>query len=116
MRHSCLPHLCLSPMFCAVEPGADLFCPLQCSARCGTQGTMKREVRCSVEASLCDESQKPSSEKACTGPPCDRRWTASDWGPVSPEGLLLLAANAGRREQGLSHATALFWQRLNCTS
>ncbi|NXN10858.1 ATL2 protein, partial [Indicator maculatus] len=55
----------------------------ECSARCGTQGTMKREVRCSVEASLCDESQKPSSEKACTGPPCDRRWTASDWGPCS---------------------------------
>ncbi|KAF1518244.1 ADAMTS-like protein 2, partial [Eudyptula minor] len=55
----------------------------ECSARCGTQGTRKREVRCSVEAPLCDESQKPSSEKACTGPPCDRRWTASDWGPCS---------------------------------
>ncbi|NXK84348.1 ATL2 protein, partial [Amazona guildingii] len=55
----------------------------ECSARCGTQGMMKREVRCSVEASLCDESQKPSSEKACTGPPCDRHWTASDWGPCS---------------------------------
>lgn len=56
---------------------------------------MKREVRCSVEAPLCDESRKPSSEKVCTGPPCDRRWTASDWGPVSLEGLLLLARNAG---------------------
>ncbi|XP_010016310.1 PREDICTED: ADAMTS-like protein 2, partial [Nestor notabilis] len=55
----------------------------ECSARCGTQGMMKREVRCSVEAPLCDETQKPSSEKACTGPPCDRRWTASDWGPCS---------------------------------
>ncbi|KFV98710.1 ADAMTS-like 2, partial [Eurypyga helias] len=55
----------------------------ECSARCGTQGTMKREVRCSVDAPLCDESRKPSSEKACTGPPCDRRWTASDWGPCS---------------------------------
>ncbi|NXQ83690.1 ATL2 protein, partial [Nyctibius grandis] len=55
----------------------------ECSARCGTQGTMKREVRCSVEAPLCDESRKPSSEKVCTGPPCDRRWTASDWGPCS---------------------------------
>ncbi|NWU68013.1 ATL2 protein, partial [Pterocles burchelli] len=55
----------------------------ECSARCGTQGTMKREVRCSVEAPLCDESQKPSSEKTCAGPPCDRRWTASDWGPCS---------------------------------
>ncbi|NXG89768.1 ATL2 protein, partial [Stercorarius parasiticus] len=55
----------------------------ECSARCGMQGTMKREVRCSVEASLCNESQKPSSEKACTGPPCGRRWTTSDWGPCS---------------------------------
>ncbi|NXG44859.1 ATL2 protein, partial [Psilopogon haemacephalus] len=55
----------------------------ECSARCGAQGTMKREVRCSVEAPLCDESQKPNSEKACTGPPCDRRWTASSWGPCS---------------------------------
>ncbi|KFQ95832.1 ADAMTS-like 2, partial [Nipponia nippon] len=55
----------------------------ECSARCGTQGTMKREVRCSVEAPVCDESRKPSSEKACTGPPCDRRWTTSDWGPCS---------------------------------
>ncbi|NWS12137.1 ATL2 protein, partial [Pachyramphus minor] len=55
----------------------------ECSARCGTQGTMRREVRCSVEVSLCDEAQKPSSEKVCTGPPCDRRWTASDWGPCS---------------------------------
>uniref|UniRef100_A0A8C9N5Z6 ADAMTS-like protein 2 n=1 Tax=Serinus canaria TaxID=9135 RepID=A0A8C9N5Z6_SERCA len=55
----------------------------ECSARCGTAGTMKREVRCSVEAPLCDESLKPSSEKECTGPPCDRRWTASDWGPCS---------------------------------
>ncbi|NXJ10996.1 ATL2 protein, partial [Odontophorus gujanensis] len=55
----------------------------ECSARCGSQGTMKREVRCSVEAALCDESLKPSSEKECTGPPCDRRWTASDWGPCS---------------------------------
>ncbi|NWV71388.1 ATL2 protein, partial [Malurus elegans] len=55
----------------------------ECSARCGSPGTMKREVRCSVEAAACDESRKPSSEKACTGPPCDRRWTASDWGPCS---------------------------------
>ncbi|NWQ62523.1 ATL2 protein, partial [Neopipo cinnamomea] len=55
----------------------------ECSARCGTQGTMRREVRCSVEVSLCDEARKPSSEKVCTGPPCDRRWTASDWGPCS---------------------------------
>ncbi|NXP66588.1 ATL2 protein, partial [Chloropsis cyanopogon] len=55
----------------------------ECSARCGTTGTMRREVRCSGDAALCDESRKPSSEKPCSGPPCDRRWTASDWGPCS---------------------------------
>uniref|UniRef100_A0A8C5NS46 PLAC domain-containing protein n=1 Tax=Junco hyemalis TaxID=40217 RepID=A0A8C5NS46_JUNHY len=55
----------------------------ECSARCGAAGTMKREVRCSVEAPLCDESRRPSSERECTGPPCDRRWTASEWGPCS---------------------------------
>ncbi|NXD15270.1 ATL2 protein, partial [Nothocercus nigrocapillus] len=55
----------------------------ECSARCGAQGMMKREVRCSVDAPVCDESQKPSSEKACAGPPCDRRWIASEWGPCS---------------------------------
>ncbi|NWU25247.1 ATL2 protein, partial [Dyaphorophyia castanea] len=55
----------------------------ECSARCGTPGTMKREVRCSGEAALCDESRRPSSEQPCLGPPCDRRWTASDWGPCS---------------------------------
>ncbi|NXB84962.1 ATL2 protein, partial [Vidua chalybeata] len=55
----------------------------ECSARCGTPGTMKREVRCSVEAALCDKSRKPSGEKECMGPPCDRRWTTSDWGPCS---------------------------------
>ncbi|KAM7162155.1 ADAMTS-like protein 2 [Macrochelys suwanniensis] len=55
----------------------------ECSARCSSQGMMKREVRCSVEPGLCDEALKPVSEKECTGPPCDRRWIASDWGPCS---------------------------------
>ncbi|XP_054836309.1 ADAMTS-like protein 2 [Eublepharis macularius] len=55
----------------------------ECSARCGSPGTMKREVRCSVEPHLCNESLKPVSEKECSGPPCDRHWTASDWGPCS---------------------------------
>uniref|UniRef100_A0A674JAI3 PLAC domain-containing protein n=1 Tax=Terrapene triunguis TaxID=2587831 RepID=A0A674JAI3_9SAUR len=55
----------------------------ECSARCSSQGMMKREVRCSVEPALCDEALKPVSEKECTGPPCDRRWIASDWGPCS---------------------------------
>ncbi|NXX86739.1 ATL2 protein, partial [Urocolius indicus] len=55
----------------------------ECSARCGAQGMMKRAVRCSVDVPLCDESQKPSGEKACAGPPCDRQWTVSEWGPCS---------------------------------
>ncbi|KFO88410.1 ADAMTS-like 2, partial [Buceros rhinoceros silvestris] len=67
----------------ACGPQWELSAWSECSARCGTQGTMKREVRCSVEAAVCDETQKPSSEKACTGPPCDRHWTASEWGPCS---------------------------------
>lgn len=70
---------------------------------------MKREVRCSVEAPLCDESQKPSSEKACTGPPCDRHWTASDWGPVSAEGLLLLGMQGWQEAAG---RPSCYWKPL----
>ncbi|XP_074078259.1 ADAMTS-like protein 2 isoform X2 [Macrotis lagotis] len=55
----------------------------ECSARCGGQGTMKREVRCSVGLKLCNEATKPVGEKECLGPPCSRQWTASDWGPCS---------------------------------
>ncbi|XP_072429592.1 ADAMTS-like protein 2 isoform X2 [Chiloscyllium punctatum] len=55
----------------------------ECSARCGTRGSMRREVRCSVDPRLCDEYTKPTNKKECMGPPCDRRWTASDWGPCS---------------------------------
>ncbi|XP_072854273.2 ADAMTS-like protein 2 isoform X2 [Pogona vitticeps] len=55
----------------------------ECSARCGGPGILKREVRCSVEPSLCSELVKPVSERECTGPPCDRHWTVSDWGPCS---------------------------------
>ncbi|XP_031824432.1 ADAMTS-like protein 2 [Sarcophilus harrisii] len=55
----------------------------ECSARCGGQGTMRREVRCSLGPSLCNESTRPVGEKDCLGPPCDRQWTVSDWGPCS---------------------------------
>ncbi|XP_074164602.1 ADAMTS-like protein 2 isoform X3 [Sminthopsis crassicaudata] len=55
----------------------------ECSARCGGQGTMRREVRCSLGPSLCNESMRPAGEKDCLGPPCDRQWTVSDWGPCS---------------------------------
>ncbi|XP_029139035.1 ADAMTS-like protein 2 [Protobothrops mucrosquamatus] len=55
----------------------------ECSARCGSQGTMRREVRCSVKPKLCNQSTKPVNEKECLGPPCDRHWAVSDWGPCS---------------------------------
>lgn len=43
-----------------------------------------RDIRCSEEEKLCDASARPLAEKNCTGPPCDRQWTVSDWGPVRP--------------------------------
>lgn len=41
-----------------------------------------RDIRCSEDEKLCDASARPLAEKNCTGPPCDRQWTVSDWGPV----------------------------------
>ncbi|XP_066453519.1 ADAMTS-like protein 2 [Eleutherodactylus coqui] len=55
----------------------------ECSAACGTEGAMKREVKCSAESSQCDESIKPPSEKSCLGPPCDHHWTSTEWRPCS---------------------------------
>ncbi|KAI4893227.1 hypothetical protein NFI96_025574 [Prochilodus magdalenae] len=55
----------------------------ECSARCGGRGVRSREVRCSMDARLCNESARPLSQKECEGPLCDRRWTVSDWGPCS---------------------------------
>uniref|UniRef100_A0A672NWU3 Si:ch211-267e7.3 n=1 Tax=Sinocyclocheilus grahami TaxID=75366 RepID=A0A672NWU3_SINGR len=55
----------------------------ECSARCGGRGVRSREVRCSMETRLCNESTRPVSQRECEGPPCDRRWTVSDWGPCS---------------------------------
>ncbi|XP_026790360.2 ADAMTS-like protein 2 isoform X2 [Pangasianodon hypophthalmus] len=55
----------------------------ECSARCGRRGVRSREVRCSMDARLCSESTRPISQRECDGPPCDRRWTVSDWGPCS---------------------------------
>ncbi|XP_056149822.1 ADAMTS-like protein 2 [Lampris incognitus] len=54
-----------------------------CSARCGSWGVQTREVRCSMETRLCNVSSKPTMSQQCEGPPCDRRWTVSDWGPCS---------------------------------
>lgn len=36
-----------------------------------------------MDARLCNESTRPINQRECDGPPCDRRWTVSDWGPVS---------------------------------
>lgn len=56
----------------------------QCPARCGERSVVTRDIRCSEEEKLCDASARPLAEKNCTGPPCDRQWTVSDWGPVRP--------------------------------
>ncbi|XP_068426651.1 ADAMTS-like protein 2 isoform X3 [Clinocottus analis] len=55
----------------------------ECSARCGSRGVRTREVRCSMEMRLCNKSSEPIESQECEGPPCDRRWTVSDWGPCS---------------------------------
>ncbi|KAM8851087.1 ADAMTS-like protein 2 isoform 1-T1 [Spinachia spinachia] len=55
----------------------------ECSARCGSRGVRTREVRCSMEMRLCNKSSQPMESQECEGPPCDRRWTVSDWGPCS---------------------------------
>uniref|UniRef100_A0A3B3ZPJ7 PLAC domain-containing protein n=1 Tax=Periophthalmus magnuspinnatus TaxID=409849 RepID=A0A3B3ZPJ7_9GOBI len=55
----------------------------QCSARCGAQGVRSRDVRCSMDLTLCNQTSRPLDRQPCEGPPCDRRWTVSDWGPCS---------------------------------
>ncbi|EMP34638.1 ADAMTS-like protein 2 [Chelonia mydas] len=55
----------------------------KCSARCGERSVVTRDIRCSEDEKLCDMNTKPPAEKNCTGPPCDRQWTVSDWGPCS---------------------------------
>eukprot|EP00079_Xenopus_tropicalis_P024830 XP_012817872.1 PREDICTED: ADAMTS-like protein 2 isoform X3 [Xenopus tropicalis] len=55
----------------------------ECLASCGSEGAMRREVRCSSDLHQCDESIKPQAEKPCQGPPCDHHWTSSEWGPCS---------------------------------
>ncbi|XP_040000317.1 ADAMTS-like protein 2 isoform X2 [Xiphias gladius] len=55
----------------------------ECSARCGSRGVRTREVRCSMEMRLCNKSSQPIESQQCEAPPCDRRWTVSDWGPCS---------------------------------
>ncbi|XP_018601974.1 ADAMTS-like protein 2 [Scleropages formosus] len=55
----------------------------ECPAKCGSRGQVTREVRCSDEMSSCDVSSRPPSSRNCTGPPCERHWSVSEWGPCS---------------------------------
>ncbi|KAJ7308126.1 hypothetical protein JRQ81_008637 [Phrynocephalus forsythii] len=55
----------------------------ECTAKCGERSLVSRDIQCSEEERLCDPSARPPAEKNCTGPPCDRQWTVSDWGPCS---------------------------------
>lgn len=56
---------------------------IQCPAKCGRKAQVTRDVRCSDETRPCDPMTKPPNVKNCTGPPCERQWTVSEWGPVS---------------------------------
>ncbi|XP_011382359.1 ADAMTS-like protein 2 [Pteropus vampyrus] len=55
----------------------------ECTAKCGEHSVVTRDIRCSEDEKLCDSNTRPVGEKDCTGPPCDRQWTVSDWGPCS---------------------------------
>ncbi|XP_078187239.1 ADAMTS-like protein 2 isoform X5 [Callithrix jacchus] len=55
----------------------------ECPAKCGERSVVTRDIRCSEDEKLCDPNTRPVGEKNCTGPPCDRQWTVSDWGPCS---------------------------------
>ncbi|XP_054545177.1 ADAMTS-like protein 2 [Talpa occidentalis] len=55
----------------------------ECPAKCGEHSVVTRDIRCSEDEKLCDPNTRPVGQKDCTGPPCDRQWTVSDWGPCS---------------------------------
>ncbi|KAK9522036.1 hypothetical protein VZT92_018529 [Zoarces viviparus] len=55
----------------------------ECSAKCGRKAQVTRDVRCSDETRPCDPMNKLPNVKNCTGPPCERHWTVSEWGPCS---------------------------------
>uniref|UniRef100_A0A8C7MGF5 ADAMTS like 2 n=2 Tax=Oncorhynchus kisutch TaxID=8019 RepID=A0A8C7MGF5_ONCKI len=55
----------------------------ECPAKCGHRAQVTREVRCSDETKLCDPPTRPPNIKNCTGSPCERQWTVSEWGPCS---------------------------------
>uniref|UniRef100_A0A8D3APW5 PLAC domain-containing protein n=1 Tax=Scophthalmus maximus TaxID=52904 RepID=A0A8D3APW5_SCOMX len=55
----------------------------ECPAKCGRRALVTRDARCSDETRPCDPTTKPPTAKNCTGPPCERHWTVSEWGPCS---------------------------------
>uniref|UniRef100_A0A3Q2R082 ADAMTS like 2 n=1 Tax=Fundulus heteroclitus TaxID=8078 RepID=A0A3Q2R082_FUNHE len=55
----------------------------ECPAKCGRKAQVTRDVRCSDETRSCDPMTQPPHIKNCTGPPCERHWTVSEWGPCS---------------------------------
>uniref|UniRef100_A0A673W6A6 ADAMTS like 2 n=1 Tax=Salmo trutta TaxID=8032 RepID=A0A673W6A6_SALTR len=55
----------------------------ECPAKCGRRAQVTREVRCSDETKLCDPLTRPPNINNCTGSPCERQWTVSEWGPCS---------------------------------
>ncbi|XP_028271093.1 ADAMTS-like protein 2 [Parambassis ranga] len=55
----------------------------ECPAKCGRKAQVTRDVRCSDETRPCDPMTKLPNIKNCTGPPCERHWTVSEWGPCS---------------------------------
>ncbi|MED6290192.1 ADAMTS-like protein 2, partial [Characodon lateralis] len=55
----------------------------ECPAKCGRKAQVTRDVRCSDETRPCDPMTQPANIKNCTGPPCERHWTVSEWGPCS---------------------------------
>ncbi|XP_077570542.1 ADAMTS-like protein 2 [Stigmatopora nigra] len=64
----------------------------ECIAKCDRRDQVTRDVRCSDESLPCDPMTKPAGVKNCTGPPCKRHWTVSEWGPCSglcPQGRMV---------------------------
>ncbi|RVE68901.1 hypothetical protein OJAV_G00096020 [Oryzias javanicus] len=114
----------------------------ECPASCGRRAQVTRDVRCSDETRPCDPMSKPPNIKNCTGPPCERQWTVSEWGPCSgscgqgkmvrhvfckaPEGRVVPESQCSREDKPLAihpcgerdcapHWLSQDWERCNTT-
>uniref|UniRef100_A0A3B3D2K2 ADAMTS-like 2 n=1 Tax=Oryzias melastigma TaxID=30732 RepID=A0A3B3D2K2_ORYME len=114
----------------------------ECPASCGRRAQVTRDVRCSDETRPCDPMNKPPNIKNCTGPPCERQWTVSEWGPCSgscgqgkmvrhvfckaPEGRVVPESQCSRENKPLAihpcgerdcapHWLSQDWERCNTT-